>query len=140
MVTVTSTALGSPGAVPVAVRQVDEIDEIDEEFAALIYSDPDLLRAEFEAIIDAAWTSPPPRDPTPRRNSEPPPDRAIPDPPSVFGGIWPSVVTGVRDRGDRTRSPPTTPVVAVTKGVSVRMTPVPGWLACPVSARSPSSA
>jgi hypothetical protein len=38
---------------------------VDEQFLALMCSDADLLRAEFDAIIAAEWPSPPPR--TPRR-------------------------------------------------------------------------
>ena len=40
---------------------------VDEQFLALMCSDEDLLRAEFDAIIAAEWPSPPPR--TPRRGA-----------------------------------------------------------------------
>ena len=41
------------------VRQVDDVDA---EFFALIYSDPELLRDEFEELVAAAWSGrPPPR-------------------------------------------------------------------------------
>jgi hypothetical protein len=32
---------------------------VDEEFLALVCADEELLRAEFEAIIEASWTEPP---------------------------------------------------------------------------------
>jgi len=102
--TATATAVTSPGAVPDAAA--GRVDDVDAEFLALIYSDADLLRAEFEEIIAAASSSPPPSDPTPRRDAEPPPDRTIPHPPPASGRVLPTVVAGVRDRGARTRSPP----------------------------------
>jgi hypothetical protein len=40
---------------------------VDEQFLALMCSDADLLRAEFDAIIAAEWPSPPPT--TPRRGA-----------------------------------------------------------------------
>jgi len=41
---------------------------VDEQFLALMCSDEDLLRAEFDAIITAEWPSPPPTT-TPRRGA-----------------------------------------------------------------------
>jgi hypothetical protein len=48
---------------------------VDEEFLALVCADEELLRAEFEAIIEASWTEPPrsrpargPAQPLRRRN------------------------------------------------------------------------
>src|SRR4029450_7226754 len=106
MVTVPST-VGMVGTPPSAVldgnRQVEEVDE----FLALVCSDEELLRAEFEAIVEAAWSSPPPPDPTPRRRAEPPPGGAVRTPLPASGPVGPDLVTGVRDGGARTRSPPT---------------------------------
>ena len=57
MVTDTPAVPASPAPVPDAVRQVDSIDD---QFFALIYSDEELLRQEFAEMIAAAWSSPPP--------------------------------------------------------------------------------
>jgi hypothetical protein len=108
MVTVPSTVgmVGTPhGAVLEGNRQVEEVDE----FFAVVCSDAELLRAEFEAIVEAAWSSAPPPDPSPRRRAEPPPGGAVADPPLASGPVGPNLVTGVRDGGARTRSPPTSP-------------------------------
>ncbi|HKN98462.1 MAG TPA: hypothetical protein VJX10_15185 [Pseudonocardiaceae bacterium] len=36
-----------------------------QEFAAIVYADDELVRAEFEAIVDANWDQPEPPRPTP---------------------------------------------------------------------------
>jgi len=47
-------------------------DEVEEEFLALVYADEELLRAEFDALIAAAWGQP--RQPArPRRAGRPTP-------------------------------------------------------------------
>jgi hypothetical protein len=74
-----------------------------QEFLALLCEDEDLLRAEFEAIIDANWDRPGPLRPTPST------------PPAHPGPGWPPVATTIRSgsaRGTyamvwcRMRSPP----------------------------------
>ncbi|MEV6236726.1 hypothetical protein [Lentzea sp. NPDC051838] len=47
---------------------------LDEEFLALVCEDEDLVRAEFDAIIEANWGEPPPT-PAPRRPVPPAPYR-----------------------------------------------------------------
>lgn len=44
-----------------------------DEFLALVCADEDLLRAEFEAIVDENWARPPPVPPNRRRRSTGPP-------------------------------------------------------------------
>ncbi len=46
------------------------VEEIEEEFLALVCADEELLRAEFEAIIAEEWGTPGPPD-LPRRSSCP---------------------------------------------------------------------
>jgi len=86
------------------VRQVDDVDS---EFFALIYSDPELLRDEFEQLVAAAWSGRPPPTAPLGRGCEHPADR----PPVVrafpAGGRPAGPVAGARNRGGRTRSPPT---------------------------------
>ena len=76
----------------------------DEAFLDLVCADDDLLRAEFEAIIEANWPAPPrssarlpwPDRPTPRGSRR----RSVPT-------IAPSVRRAPADgRGGRQRSPP----------------------------------
>ena len=51
---------------PLQVSRVDHVDEVgavdtvDEEFLALVCSDPEWLRAEFDAIVAESWDVPPP--------------------------------------------------------------------------------
>jgi hypothetical protein len=54
-----SLALPAPTVIPSSSTVV-------EDFLAVVYGDQDLLRAEFDAIIGAAWDDSPPRWPTPR--------------------------------------------------------------------------
>src|SRR4051794_12804211 len=68
--TVTSTA--HDAAADADVRQVDDIDA---EFLALIYSDPELLRDKFEELVAAAWSGRPPPTAAPGRGFGHPPDR-----------------------------------------------------------------
>ncbi|GAA0274241.1 hypothetical protein [Cryptosporangium japonicum] len=44
---------------------MDATDTGVDEFLALVTADPELVRAEFEALIDAVW-EPPPEPPAPR--------------------------------------------------------------------------
>ncbi len=41
----------------------EEFPSIDEQFWDLLFDDPDLLRAEFDALIAAAWSGAPPARP-----------------------------------------------------------------------------
>jgi hypothetical protein len=60
--------------------RVAAADGVEEEFLALVYADEELLRAEFDALIAAAWGRP--RQPAgPRRAGRPtPPPRRRPRP------------------------------------------------------------
>jgi len=111
----TSAVLTSPGAAPVAdargVSQVDgqvdgQVENIDDEFFALIYSDAELLRDEFDALMAAAWSSPPPAAASRGRDGERPPDRPRPALPPTQGGCRDGLLVRVRDSRARTRSPP----------------------------------
>jgi hypothetical protein len=103
MVTDTPAVPASPAPVPDAVRQVDNIDD---QFFALIYSDEELLRQEFSEMIAAAWSSPPPPFAARGKGAERPPDRPRPHLHPIPGPCRAGVVTKVRRRGVRTRSPP----------------------------------
>lgn len=46
-----------------ATSQQESTLAADEEFLAIVCSDEDLLRAEFDAIVAAEWPSPPPVEP-----------------------------------------------------------------------------
>ncbi|HKX66270.1 MAG TPA: hypothetical protein VJN29_03510 [Intrasporangium sp.] len=48
-------------------------DTLEEQFLELVYSDEDLVQAEFEAIIAAEWPTPPPVRPPLRRPASRPP-------------------------------------------------------------------
>jgi len=43
----------------------------DEAFAELVSSDPDLVQAEFDELIAASWSDPPPASPAPTARPEP---------------------------------------------------------------------
>lgn len=88
------------------VDEVREVAGVDEEFLALVCSDPELLRAEFESIVAAGWSSPPPQTPAGGSGDENPAVLHRPDPTPAGGRHRGGVVTLVRDGGDRTRSPP----------------------------------
>ena len=89
------------------VDEVVEVDDVDEEFVTLVYSDPEWLRAEFDAIIAAAWSSPPPPPPARDKGADKPPGRPQPVPsPSPRGRCRAGSVACPRDRGPQTRSPP----------------------------------
>jgi hypothetical protein len=60
----------------------------DEAFTELISSDPDLVRAEFDALMDASFNEPPGPPPPPAPSAAQP---AIPDP-----GTGPSAATPAR--------------------------------------------
>ena len=87
-----------------AFAEVDEVDTIDDEFFAMIYSDEELLRAEFDALMAAAWPGPP----TPARGpgAEHPPDGPRSNRPPVGGRLPRSVGAGRRTLAPRTRAPP----------------------------------
>jgi len=88
-----------------AIDQVEALDAVDEEFFALVYADPQWLRAEFDAIVAADWGSPPPEIPTPRGGAEHPARGVGPEHPRVTTPPSRGRYT-IRDRGARTRSPP----------------------------------
>jgi len=81
--TVNTVIVSSPAlhARPEVVGMADvveaaAVDEVEEKFLALVYSDEELLRAEFDAIIAHSWDQPtPPARPRPTRPPAPPPQR-----------------------------------------------------------------
>ena len=75
----------------------------DEEFAELISSDPDLVQAEFDALIGACWTEPPPVEPPASPATRPPPLPPPPDP-APSAARPPDEVPD--QAGGRQRSPP----------------------------------
>ena len=117
---VTVTDVFAVTASPVAVRdevlepatgslnEVEKVNNIDDEFLALIYADEELLRGEFDALMAAAWTSPPPVDAR-DRGAEHPPYGPRSDLPGVPGRLPLAVGSGVRRLGTRTRAPPNIP-------------------------------
>jgi hypothetical protein len=116
MVTDVFAVAASPAAVPDEVQEpatgslneVEKVNNIDDEFLALIYSDEELLRDEFDALMAAAWTSPPTADAS-DRDAEYPPYGPRSDLPAVRGRLRPVVGTSVRRLGARTRAPPKHP-------------------------------
>jgi len=92
-----------------AVGTTDEIDSIDDEFFALIYSDEQLLRDEFDALIAAAWTTPPPPADARDRGAEYPPDGPRSGLRLVRGRFRSAVASGVRGVAAWTRAPPDSP-------------------------------
>ncbi|GLZ28355.1 hypothetical protein Lesp02_05450 [Lentzea sp. NBRC 105346] len=71
---------------------------LDREFADLVLTDPELLRAEFDDIV-AGWDDVPPIPaprPAPPGGAGLPPVRGMPWPPEILGVTW----------GARQRSPP----------------------------------
>jgi len=152
MVTDTFALLRPLAVVRDAARDVGQVDDLDEEFFALIYSDEELLRDEFDALMAAAWSSPPPT-PACRRDAERPPDRPRPDLPPTLGGRRDGVLTRVRDSRARTRSPPDSTgrghprsqrrKEGTTDPKSAPLSPTghePGGWGYPAFVRSPSSA
>src|SRR6187200_415734 len=101
---VTSTVVVAHDAA--AVGDVRQVDDVDAEFFALIYSDPELLRGEFEELVAAAWAGRPPPRGTPGPAVGQPPVRPKAARPFDGGGRPAELVGGARDRGGRTRSPP----------------------------------
>src|SRR6478735_3521863 len=89
-----------------ADADVRQFDDVDAEFFALVYSDPELLRDEFEQLVAAAWSGRPPPLGAPGRGSEYPADRPTVVPAFDGGGQPTGPVGRARDRGARTRSPP----------------------------------
>ena len=114
-----------------------QVDDVDAEFFALIYSDPELLRDEFEELVAAAWSRrPPPRGAPGRAFGQPPGRPKVARP--FDGGSRPAGPVGrARDRGGRTRSPPKiTTQIVVTRPVTTEEESQPrlsllGWLAPP---------
>ena len=59
----------------------------DEAFTELICGDPDLVRAEFDALINAGFDEPPPPEPPAPSAAEPAPSHPQPGPsPAPAGG------------------------------------------------------
>lgn len=90
------------------VDGLEKVEDLDDEFLALIYSDEQLLRAEFDALMATAFTSPPPaggRD----RGAEHPPG----SPRTKLLGMRGRLPLAVGARGRRcaarTRAPPGVP-------------------------------
>lgn len=79
----------------------------EEEFLAIVCSDEDLMRAEFDAIIAAEWPSPPPDRPENDDLVEPAP-RTVRRPPIPNQARRPDQPRGIRGRS-RERSPPPAP-------------------------------
>jgi hypothetical protein len=107
--------LASSAAVPHAARDagqdlgqdLGQVVNIDDEFFALIYSDEELLRDEFDALMAASWSGPPPSAAY-GRGAERPLDRPRPGLSRTEGGRRDRVCIRVRDSRVRTRSPPDT--------------------------------
>jgi len=74
------------------------------QFVDLICADPDLLRAEFDAIIQAEWNNTPPRRPNHRASEGRPPARSRADNPGH--GRKPHTQPKGADPRTRERSPP----------------------------------
>ena len=121
-----------------ADADVRQVDDVDSEFFALIYSDPELLRDEFEQLVAAAWSGRPPPTAAPGRGSEHPPDR-----PTVVrafaGGGRPAgpVARRPRSRCSDSIAPEEHDQIVVTRPVTTeRRIPTPGdpysagWLPC----------
>jgi len=106
---ISTVPLGHEAAADRTDFDARRVADVDAEFFALVYSDPQPLQDEFEAIVEAAWSGSPPPDPAPCRDAEHPPGHGVPDPPAASGPVRPHLATGFRDRGARTRSPPTIP-------------------------------
>jgi hypothetical protein len=154
MVTDTAAVLRPLAVVPdTGAPDVGQVDGLDEEFFALIYSDEEFLRDEFDALIAAAWSSRPPPTPAGGRGAERPPDRPRPDLPPTLGCRRDGVLTLVRDSRARTRSPPDSTGLrhprrrrrkeGTTDPKLAPLSPTghePGGWTCLVSVRSPSSA
>jgi len=77
----------------------------DEAFTELISGDPDLVRAEFDALISAGFDEPPP----PPASPAPADARPLPHPPAPGRSTTPPEREAGRPRdpaGDKSRSPP----------------------------------
>ncbi len=76
------------------------------EFIDVVCADAELLRAEFDAIIDAAWAGTPPEDPAPEAVAAggPPPRHGAPRFPTPWPGSTRPVA--VQEERSRQRSPP----------------------------------
>lgn len=83
-----------------------EVDAVDEQFTALVYSDTEWLRAEFDAIVAAEDWGSPPSPVTPSRGRAEGHSRAgRPENPTVTTALG-RARQGRRRRTARTRSPP----------------------------------
>ena len=85
---------------------LEKVNSLDDEFLALIYSDEELLRDEFDALLAAAWASPPPADARDRGSAHPP-ENLRSDLPAI-GRLLLAVDAGPRTATARTRAPPDT--------------------------------
>ena|SRR6476620_9916383 len=88
------------------IDDIDDIDTVDEAFYAVVYSDPQWLRAAFDAIIAAdSWGSTPPPIPSPHPGVQHPERGDGPEPSTA---TTPRGLCGHtnRGRGARTRAPP----------------------------------
>ncbi len=99
----TSTVVVSQEAA--ADADVRPVEDIDAEFFALIYSDPELLRDEFEELV-AAWSGRPPPTAEPGPGSGYPPERNTVVRAFAGEGRPAGPVGGARECSARTRSPP----------------------------------
>ena len=108
MVTATSAATSTVVVARDAAADADvrPVEDIDAEFFALIYSDPELLRDEFEELVAAAQFGRPPPAAAPGRGSGYPPDRPTVVRAFTGRGRPAGQVAGARQCGARTRSPP----------------------------------
>lgn len=101
MVSATPAVPASVDAAPAAIVRPD-----DDEFFALVYSDHELLRDEFDELIAASWSSPPPAIPIPGDSDQPRSGNPKSDPPSVRVRRPADGVDRGGDRPTRTRAPP----------------------------------
>jgi len=74
---------------------------MEDEFLALLCGDEEVVRAEFDAIINANWEDPPPV-PTPRAPVPRTPYRPVVDP---YGSGGPHAVRWPRERSPPRRAP-----------------------------------
>jgi hypothetical protein len=77
-----------------------------DEFVDLICADADLLRAEFEAIVAAGWSNPPPSPPAGRPAERSRSAEARPDPREPRLGCCQGLDNPAADGRSRQRSPP----------------------------------
>jgi hypothetical protein len=95
---------------------------VDDAFLSLMMSDPDLVRAEFDALVAEEWDGPPPDVPESPDLPEDDDSRAVPRPVSYgfptnrrLGRPGPRLDLEV-NRWRRQRSPPFNPIAGSTCG------------------------